>query len=119
LKAARLACPVVPMYSILWRPPDDERPDSSETCRADTKLWNKIDYKNCASRWLLTRCNMMHSTHNVKFKQVATYTQFVKLNSAIRTKFVLRTNSLHSLAHCFCTGNNVYFSSFVLYLVRI
>ena len=28
--------------------------DSFETCRADEKLWNKIDYKNCASRWLLT-----------------------------------------------------------------
>ena len=26
----------------------------------------KIDYKNCASRWLLTHCNMMHGTHNVK-----------------------------------------------------
>ena len=28
------------------------------------KLWNKTDYKNCASRWLLTHCNMMHGTHN-------------------------------------------------------
>ena len=26
----------------------------------------KIDYKNCASRWSLTHCNMMHGTHNVK-----------------------------------------------------
>ena len=25
----------------------------------------KIDYKNCASRWSLTHCNMMHGTHNV------------------------------------------------------
>ena len=31
-------------------------PDSFETCRADKKLWNKIDYKNCASRWSSTRC---------------------------------------------------------------
>ena len=29
------------------------------------KLWNKIDYRNCASRWSLTHCNMMHGTHNV------------------------------------------------------
>ena len=27
----------------------------------------KIDYKNCASRWSLTHCNMMHGTYNVKF----------------------------------------------------
>ena len=26
----------------------------------------KIDYKNCASRWSLTHCNMMYGTHNVK-----------------------------------------------------
>ena len=25
----------------------------------------KIDYKNCASLWLLTHYNMMHGTHNV------------------------------------------------------
>ena len=25
----------------------------------------EINYKNCASRWSLTHCNMMHSTHNV------------------------------------------------------
>ena len=25
-----------------------------------------MDYKNCASRWLLTHCNMMYGTHNVK-----------------------------------------------------
>jgi hypothetical protein len=30
--------------------PDDERVDSFEICRAGEKLWNKIDYKNCASR---------------------------------------------------------------------
>ena len=29
------------------------------------KKWNKIDYKNCASRWSLTHCNMMHGTYNV------------------------------------------------------
>ena len=29
------------------------------------KLWNKIDYKNCASRWSLTHSNTMHGTHNV------------------------------------------------------
>ena len=28
-----------------------------ETCRADEKLCNKIDYKNCASRWSLTHIN--------------------------------------------------------------
>ena len=39
---------------MLRRVPDDERLDSFETCRADKKLWNKIDYKNCASRFLLT-----------------------------------------------------------------
>ena len=27
------------------------------------KLWNKMDYKNCASHWSLTHCNMMHGTH--------------------------------------------------------
>ena len=26
----------------------------------------KIDYKNCASCWSLTHCNMMHGTHNIK-----------------------------------------------------
>ena len=26
----------------------------------------KIDYKNCASRWSLTHCNMMHGAHNVR-----------------------------------------------------
>ena len=26
----------------------------------------KTDYKNCASRWLLTQCNTMHGTKNVK-----------------------------------------------------
>ena len=26
----------------------------------------KVDHKNCASRWSLTRCNMMHGTHNVR-----------------------------------------------------
>ena len=31
-------------YSTLCRAPDDERLDSFETCRADKKLWNKIDY---------------------------------------------------------------------------
>ena len=45
--------------------PDDKRLDSFETCRADKKLWNEIDYKNCASRWLLTHYNMIHSAHNV------------------------------------------------------
>ena len=46
---------------------DDGRLDSFETCRADKKLWNKkkSDYKNCASRWSLTHCNMMNGTHNV------------------------------------------------------
>ena len=34
--------------------PDDERLDSFETCRADKKLWYKIDHKNCPSRWPLT-----------------------------------------------------------------
>ena len=28
----------------------------------------KIDYKNCASRWLLTHFNMTHGTHNIKLK---------------------------------------------------
>ena len=51
---------------MLCRAPGDERLDSFETCRADKKLWNKTDYKNCASRWLLTHCNMMHGTYNVK-----------------------------------------------------
>ena len=59
-------------YSVLCRAPDDERLDSFETCRADKKLWNKIDYKNCASRWSLTQCNMMHGTHNVKLLGRAT-----------------------------------------------
>ena len=53
-------------HSILCCTPDDERLDSFETCRADKKLWNKIDYKNCASRWSLIHCNMMHGTHNFK-----------------------------------------------------
>ena len=35
------------------------------------KLWNKIDCENCASRWSLTRCNMMHGTHNVKWMERA------------------------------------------------
>ena len=29
----------------------------------------KIDYNNCAFRLLLTHCNMMHGTHNVKITQ--------------------------------------------------
>ena len=49
----------------------DERLDSFVTCRADKKLWNKIDYKNCASRRSLTHCNMMHSTHNVKLLHIS------------------------------------------------
>ena len=32
-----------------------QRLDSNETSRADRKLWNKTDYKNCASRWSLTQ----------------------------------------------------------------
>jgi hypothetical protein len=28
-------------------------------------VFKKIDNKNCASRWLLTHCNMTHGTHNV------------------------------------------------------
>ena len=32
----------------------------------------KIDYKNCESRCLLTRCSIMHGTHNVKlFKNIS------------------------------------------------
>ena len=29
----------------------------------------KIDYKNCAFRWPLTHCNMMHGTHNAKLSR--------------------------------------------------
>ena len=50
----------------LFCAPDGERLDSFETRRADKKLWNKIDYKNCASRWSLTNCNVMRGTHSVK-----------------------------------------------------
>ena len=46
-------------YNILCRAPDDERLDSLETCTADKKLWNKIDYKNCASRWSLMHCRQL------------------------------------------------------------
>ena len=27
----------------------------------------KTDHKNCASRWSLTHCNMMHGTHKTKY----------------------------------------------------
>jgi hypothetical protein len=36
-----------------------------ETCRARKNCGIKIVYKNCASRWSSTHCNMMHGTHNV------------------------------------------------------
>ena len=55
-------------YNILCRAPDDERIDSFETCRADKNCGMKTDYKNCASRWSLTHCSMMHGTHNVKLQ---------------------------------------------------
>ena len=42
------------LHSILHRAPDDKRLDSFETCRADKNCGIKVDYKNCASRWLLT-----------------------------------------------------------------
>ena len=46
----------------------------------------KIDYKNCASHWSLTNCNMMHGTHNFKPKAC----KFLRLNlppsSGERTK---------------------------------
>ena len=41
---------------MLCRAPDDERLDSFETCRADKNCEIKIDYKNCANRWLQTVC---------------------------------------------------------------
>ena len=45
------------------------------------KLWNKIDYKNCASRWSLKHCNMMHGTHNVLFSICGHYSSlFLSLN---------------------------------------
>ena len=40
--------------------------DQIRSKHVEQKLWNKIDYKNCASHWLLTHCNMMHGAHNVK-----------------------------------------------------
>ena len=43
------------LYSLLNVAPDDERLDLLEKCRADEKLWNKIGYKNCASRWSFTQ----------------------------------------------------------------
>jgi hypothetical protein len=51
--------------------PDDKRIDSFETCRVDKKkLWDKIDYKNCASRWSFTHSNMMHGTYNVRLTEI-------------------------------------------------
>ena len=40
--------------------------NSFETCRARKNCGIKIIYKNCASRWSSTHCNMMHGTYNVK-----------------------------------------------------
>ena len=54
------------IHSILCRAPGDERLDSFETCRARKNCGIEIDYKNCASRWSLTHCNMMHGTQNFK-----------------------------------------------------
>ena len=43
-----------------------------------TKNWGiKIDYKNCASRWSLTHCNMMHGTHNVKLIETCSLLVFL------------------------------------------
>ena len=54
------------------------------------KIWNKIDYKNCASRWSLTHSNMMRGTHNVKisYKPAAKHGNY----TLISTEFQLQWN---------------------------
>ena len=48
----------------------EQRLDSFETCRGDKKLGNKIDYKNCASRWSLTlwHLNFLYNFSTPVFK---------------------------------------------------
>ena len=41
--------------------------NSFETCRARKNGGIKNIYNNCASRWSLTHCNMMHGTYNSKY----------------------------------------------------
>ena len=68
-KAARLACTIVPncviqyiMWCSWWRTTKFVRNMQSRQKNCGIKM----DCKNCASRWSLTHCNMMHGTHNVR-----------------------------------------------------
>ena len=46
------------------------------------KCGTKIDYKNCASRWSLTHCNMMQGTHNVKLdkKIISNHNEHIQID---------------------------------------
>jgi len=71
--------------------PDDERLDSFETCRANQKNCEiKIVYKNCASRWLLTHCNMMHGTYNVKLARLKFLVVYSALQGKVNDRITLK-----------------------------
>ena len=53
-------------YAVLLMMNDQIR---SKHVEQKTNCGIKIDYKNCASRWSLTLCYMMHGTHNVKLEE--------------------------------------------------
>ena len=53
-------------YSISCSAPDDERVIRSKHVEQEKNGGIKIIYKNCASRWPSTYCNMTHGTYNVK-----------------------------------------------------
>ena len=59
----------------------------------------KIDYKNCASRWSLTHCNMMRGTHNVKLMEV-----HIMLFPMIKV-FCFYTSTSRSV--CVCASRNM------------
>ena len=70
VQSCRHACTIVPIilcntvyYAVLLMTDDQIRSKHAEQTK---NCGIKIDYKNCASRWSVTHCNMMHGTHNVK-----------------------------------------------------
>ena len=74
-------------------------------------FWIKIDYKNCASRWSLTYCNMMHGTHNVKtgIRLLHNFGISIKLKD-VTSHWLLRLQSL--LWEVQILPNNVFWKSF-------
>ena len=100
---------------VLCRAPDDERLDSFETCRADKKkLWNKIDYMNCASRWSLTHC------FRITFLSDATH---IPHNSYMHRRTKLQQCSSHFVInlpdHCVRADRKLHSSSPYLFVFCI